>query len=113
MSTKKRESSNRSIWNLIALVPRLTGICRRIFYKLKLETYFAIKNTILLLMTVLMLVCLLTATWVSLLAILFFALLKFQWTWYSAAIIVMLINLLFLIFLGIYITKIKARLTRF
>lgn len=112
MSTKKSSSSNRSIWNLLALVPRLTGLFRRVFYKLKVETYLVVQNTLLLLMLALMLACLLTATWVSLLAILFFALLQWQWTWYSAALIVMLINLLLLICLGIYMAKIKARFTR-
>ncbi len=113
MSAKKRNTSDRSIWHLLTVVPRLLSLCRRVFCKLKIETYFVIKNSILLLIVALMLACLLTATWVSLLAILFFTLLKWQWAWYSAAILVMLLNLLGLLFLGIYMTKIKARLIKF
>lgn len=96
---------------MLALVPHLLSVFRSVLYKLKLETYFTIKNIIILLMTALMLACLLTATWVSLLAILFFGLLKLQWSWYTAAFLVMMVNLICLLFLGIFIVKVKARLT--
>src|SRR5580658_2928685 len=112
MSTTKKGKTSRSIWNLIALVPRVLSLFRGIIQKVKIETYFTIKNILILFMIGLTLACLLTATWISLLAILFFGLLKLQWSWYSAAIVVMSINLICLILLGIFMSKIKTRIVK-
>src|SRR5579864_3345830 len=112
MADKKKHSSRRSIFKFLSLVPKVLVLFRGALHKLKMEAYFTVKNIILLLMLALMLACLLTATWISLLAILFFSLLQLKWSYYAAAIIVILLNVICLIFLGIYMTKIKNRLER-
>jgi len=107
MADKKRRSSDRSFWNLFLLVPNLFSLVRSVLYKIKIKTYFTIKNVIVLLMLALMLGFLLAATWMSLLGILFFGLIKLQWTWYVAAMVVMLLNVLFLLILGFFIMRVR------
>ena len=108
--TDKRKSLGRSIFKILSLAPRLYSLFRGFFLKLKIETYFTIKNIIILFMLSLILACLVIATWISLLAILFFSLLQWQWTWYIAAIFIMFLNIISLILIGIFIVKIKNRL---
>ncbi len=108
---KQRRPSGKSILNLFLLVPKLFSLVRGILLKIKIETYFTIKNILILLMLALMLACLLTATWVSLLAILFFALIKLQWSWYAAAATVVALNVVFLIILGVCVVRIKNRIS--
>jgi len=107
MTGKKRRSSGFSLLKFFAFIPQVMGMFRGILEKVKIETYLTIKNLIILLMLTLTLACLLAATWVSLMAILFFALIQCQWTWYAAASTVMLLNVILLIFIGISISKIR------
>ncbi|HSW68921.1 MAG TPA: hypothetical protein VLI69_02015 [Gammaproteobacteria bacterium] len=110
MPDRKKRSAAKSITNLFLMAPKLFGLIRGVWRKIKLETYFTIKNIIILLMLAFMLGCLLTATWISVLAILFFWLLKLQWTWYAAAALVMALNIVFLIVLGIFVLRIRDRI---
>lgn len=66
-SDKKKHSPRRSVWNYIALVVRVFNLFRHLLHKVKAETYFVITHVVFLLMLALMLACLLTATWVSVL----------------------------------------------
>src|SRR5437899_12249823 len=110
MAEKKRRSSGLSLLKFFAFIPQVMGLFHGILEKVKIETYLTIKNLIILLMLALVLACLLAATWVSLLAILFFSLLQFQWTWYAAAIVVMLLNVILVILLGVFISKVRNRI---
>lgn len=110
MAEKKRRSRGLSLLKFFAFIPQVMGLFRGMLEKVKIETYLTVKNLIILTMLALMLACLLAATWVSLLAILFFGLIQFQWTWYAAAIVVMLLNIILLILLGIFISKIRNRI---
>jgi len=112
MTDKKRRSPARFIWNILVLIPQMFGLLDRVFHKLKAEAYFTVKNMIVLVVLGVMLACLLTATWISLLAALFFALLQWQWSWYAAALIILLLNVICLIIIGIFMAKIKNKLLR-
>lgn len=110
MAEKKRRSRGFSLLKFFAFIPQAMSLFRGLLEKVKFETYFTIKNLIILLMLSLVLACLLTATWISLLAIIFFGLIKFQWTWYAAAIVIMLLNIILLILLGIFISSVRNRI---
>lgn len=107
MTDKKKHSKGRSIWKFLALIPSLSSVFQALLHKLKVETWLTLKNIIILTMIAIMLACLLTATWISLLAILFFGLLKLQWSWYAAAAMVMSLNIICLLVLCISASKVK------
>jgi hypothetical protein len=88
----------------------VASLVRSTWHKLKVETCLALKNIIVLLMFSLMLACLLTATWISILAILFYTLLTLQWTWYAAAALIMSLNIIGILLLCISISRVKNKL---
>jgi len=111
MAEKKKNSSRRhSLWNLLSIIPNLYSLVCGMLHKMKVEAYFTIKHIVILCLLAMMLACALTATWISLLGILFFALLKWQWAWYNAALVVMVLNSIFLIILFILIQRTKDKL---
>ena len=110
MTEKKKRASSRSIWKFLEWILLLMRLFRGVWDKIKTETIYTIRNSIFLLILGLMLACLLTATWISLLGFLFFALLQWQWTWYAAAGLVMCINFVFLLILCVSIMKVKNKL---
>ena len=107
MADKKKHSTGRSIWKFLALLPSFTAIFQSLVHKLKVETWLTVKNIIILAMIAFMLACLLTATWISLLAILFFGLLKLQWTWYAAAALIVSLNVICILILCICASNVK------
>jgi len=107
MADKKKHSTGRSIWKFLALLPSLSSVFQSLVHKVKVETWFTLKNIIILSMIALMLACLLTATWISLLAILFFGLLKLQWSWYAAAAMVVSLNVICVLVLCICASNVK------
>ncbi|HSW93497.1 MAG TPA: hypothetical protein VLJ15_03985 [Gammaproteobacteria bacterium] len=110
MTAKKRQSKDRSIWKWLTLIPSVSGLVHTVLRKLKMEVCFTLKNTILLLMLALTLACLLVATWIGLLAMLFFGLLALQWSVYAAALLVMSLNIICLLILCIAISVVKNKL---
>ena len=110
MSDKKKQSKSRSLLSMFFSMYNVYNVCRSFIRHLKIEAYFTLKNLIILLTLSLILVCVVTATWVSLLAILFYGLLQLHLLWYFAAIIVMLINILLLVLLGFFIMKTKKKI---
>ena len=107
---KKKKTSERSIWNLFFLLPSIFGMVKSLVHNIKLETYFTIKNIITLMILGAVLACLVTATWLGVLGILFFGLIRLEWAWYSAAAMVFFLNVIVMLVVGMFVAKIKSRL---
>ncbi len=112
MADRKKKSSHfSSIWNLFSIIPNVYGLVLGMLHKMKLEAFFTIKQIVILGFLAMIMACAFTATWISLLGILFFALLQWQWIWYNAALMVMLVNGVCLIILFILIKRTKDKIS--
>jgi len=96
MSDEKKSSKKKSrlIYNLLLLVPNVFNIIKNISRTIKRDTYLAGKNIVIIIILAIMLAFLLTSTWIGVLAVIFLCLIKLQFSWISAAIIVLLLNTL-------------------
>jgi hypothetical protein len=113
MADKKKQTRlSRSLWGLVSLVPNVYHLACDLLHKIKMEAYLTVKHILILCFLTMFLACLITATWISLLGILFFTLLQWQWTWYIAALVVMGCNLLLFIILFILLRQTKDKLTK-
>lgn len=114
MSEKKRSSHGtvKALFNLLLLIPTILNVINHYTRLLKYEACLAGKSIIVIITLAVMFACLLTATWLSALALLFFVcLVKLQWSWIAAAIIVLLLNLLLLLILSIAMSRAKNHLS--
>lgn len=107
---KQRGHRGRSILNFLLLIPNLFKIISHYIEYAKAETHLAIRNIVTLIMLSVMLACLLMATWISLLAVLFYGLIQLQWMWYAAATVIVLLNVILLVVLMMIINKVKSHL---
>ncbi len=116
MSDKKdkKRASNRKgkmIASVLMLLPTIFNLVQRLITLVKNESYLAAKSIFIIIILGVVSACLLTATWVSLLAIIFLTLVKYQWGLISASIIIFLLNLLLLVIIFSILSQTKNNLS--
>ncbi len=114
MSDKKRPSrgKGKAIYSLLLLIPNIISLINKVTLLLRHDASLAGKSVVLIITLAVMSACLLTSTWLGILAVIFFVcLVKLQLNWIIATVIVFLLNFLFLFAISIAINKAKYNLT--
>jgi hypothetical protein len=108
--TNKRKTSPGTLRNLILLIPNLINFATNITALLRMEACLAGKNIIILLVLGIVLACVLSSTWLCMLAMLLAYLLSIQWSWLSSLSVIFILNLFLLLLVAIIIVKTKRNL---
>ncbi len=110
MTQKKRSTISKYLLRAVMVVPMLFGVVGNIFSLLEIEARLTARSIFCILMLCILMVAILTTTWVCLLAMLFLYLVSWQLSWQLSLLILVLVNLVLLMLLAWIITAIKKDL---
>jgi hypothetical protein len=113
MSEKKRSSrgKGKALYSLLLLIPNLISLANKVTRMLKHDAYLAGKSVVLIITLAVMSACLLTSTWLGILAVIFVCLMKLELNWIIATVIVFLLNFLLLFIISVAISRAKHNLS--
>ncbi|EKD72617.1 MAG: hypothetical protein ACD_45C00623G0003 [uncultured bacterium] len=107
---KSRFSLSDTIKNIIMLVPNIINILSNVIALVNLETRIAGKTIVAILTLAVIYATLLTATWLSLLAILVVYLVSLQWSLLVSLLIALALNIVCLLVIGLILLRMKKNL---
>lgn len=110
MAGKKRPLLNKALINLVLLVPTLFSLARKIISLLGLEARLAGRSFIIIIMLLMIIGTVFTATWLCLLTMLFFYFTSLHLSVQLSLLFLVVINLLMIVLVGLLILKFKKNL---
>lgn len=111
MTKTKDVPKRRKVFNLILLAVELFGAANHLVSLVKIESYLAKRNIILLGVLSLFLGILLISTWLCALAVMFSYLVAFHFSVSAALCLLLLLNILLMLFVFFIMMRIKRQIT--
>lgn len=110
MTHKRKHSIGQYLLRAVMAVPMLFGVMGNIFSLIEIEARLTVRSLFFILTLSILMVAILTTTWVCLLAMLFLYLISWQLSWQLSLFILVLLNIVLLILLVWMLNTIKRHM---